>query len=68
MLEFEHNKKTNSSLMKIMGLTVGFDGTEFNDGILYLSFGEDVVACLEGELQQDFISHEYVKENYLVDL
>ena len=67
MIKFKHNKNTNSTLMKIMGLTIGFDGTEFNDGILYLSFGENVVACLEGELQDEFVNHEYVKENSLIN-
>ena len=67
MIKFENNIKTNSTLLKIMGLTIGFDRTEFNDGILYLCFGESVVACLEGELQEEFINHEYVKDNSLID-
>ena len=67
MIKFKHNEKTNSTLLKIMGLTIGFDEVEFNEDALYLSFGGSIVACLEGELQDEFVNHEYVKENSLVD-
>ena len=66
MIKVTENEKTDSHIMRILGLTVGFDSTEFNDGTLYLNYEGNSVACLDGELQDDFVKNDYVVENCLV--
>jgi hypothetical protein len=66
MMKVTENGKTDSHIMSILGLTVGFDSTEFIDGTLYLNYKDNAVACLDGELQDVFINNDYVVENCLV--
>lgn len=59
------NKKSN--VFKWLGLTIGFDSTQwFDDGVLLLCYQGEVMASLEGELLESFKSNEYVVENHLV--
>lgn len=67
MLTVEENESTNSHILRLLGLTIGFDNTEWFEGELMLSYENKVVAMLKGELLSAFEKIEYVKENRLAE-
>lgn len=67
MLTVTENEKTESNILKVLGLSVGFDNTEWHNGLLMLSHKGNVVASLAGELLEAFLNTEYAKENHLDD-
>lgn len=67
MLTVEENENTESHILRLLGLTIGFDDTEWFDGELMLSYEDKVVAMLSGELLTAFMNIEYVKENRLAE-
>ena len=67
MLRVEKLDKTDSHLLSILGLRVGFSSTEWFEGSLILTHHDQPVASLEGELLEQFQESPYVKSNYLAD-
>ncbi|MFV0576097.1 MAG: hypothetical protein ACK5NC_11890 [Vibrio sp.] len=67
IFKVEENKNMDSYLFKLLGLTIGFDTTEWFDGSLILSFEGQYVASLDGELLEAFKNDKYVIENNLID-
>ncbi|ENB2053142.1 hypothetical protein D2H34_004609 [Vibrio fluvialis] len=67
IFKVEENEKTESHLLKLFGLTIGFDETEWFDGSLMLCFDGQYVASLDGELLEAFKNDVYVIDNRLVE-
>jgi len=65
MLKVTENKKTNSHVLSVLGLAVGFDDVDWIGGGLVLLFKDSAVASIDGEMLEAFRDNEYVKENII---